>query len=39
MLLTMQPKVFYQARQAGRDVFIDGYFYNGGFYLRHQLLG
>ena len=39
MLLTMQPKVFYRARQAGHDVFIDGYFYNGGFYRRHQLLG
>lgn len=25
--------------QAGHDVFIDGYFYNGGFYRRHQLLG
>lgn len=39
MLLTMQPKIFYRARQAGHDVFIDGYFYNGGFYRRHQLLG
>ena len=39
MLLTMQPKVFYRARQAGHDVFIDGYFYNDGFYHRHQLLG
>ena len=35
----MQPKVFYRARQAGHDVFIDGYFYNGGFYRRHKLLG
>lgn len=28
MLLTMQPKIFYRARQAGHDVFINGYFYN-----------
>ena len=39
MLLTMQPKIFYRARQAGHDAFINGYFYNGGFYRRHQLLG
>ena len=35
----MQPEIFYWVRQAGHVVFIDGYFYNGGFYRRHQLLG
>lgn len=39
MLLSMQPKLFYRARQAGHDVFIDGHFYNGRFYHRQQFIG
>lgn len=39
ILLTMQPEIFYWVRQAGHVVFIDGYFYYGGFYRRHQLIG
>lgn len=39
MKSTMQPKVFYRARRAGHDEFINGYFYNGRFYDRQQFIG
>jgi hypothetical protein len=35
----MQPGVYYRALQEGNDAFIQGHFYNGGFYDGHQLIG
>jgi hypothetical protein len=39
MKLTMLPGVFYRARQAGQDAFIDGRFYYGRFYQGRHLIG
>ncbi|VVO49938.1 hypothetical protein PS838_00237 [Pseudomonas fluorescens] len=39
-MLLMQPKLFYRARQAAHDVFIDGHFYNDHFYHhQHEFIG
>lgn len=39
MQLTMKHGVYYRARQAGHEVFINGHFYNGRLYEGRQFIG